>query len=181
MRLYFFLIANLFKEFLRVCLPLFITSLLKYFEGRSSFEDALQNGLFICICIHINNTIIHPHYLTLTRIGLKMRIALSGLIYKKSLTLNLAGLDNQASGKLINILSNDCSRVENSVYLLSYLIIAPLEAAAVIVLLVYLIDLSVLYGLVVVLIAIPIQAGLGKLFDHLRLRFFLNVKLSVGI
>jgi ATP-binding cassette subfamily C (CFTR/MRP) protein 4 len=80
--------------------------------------------------------------------------------------------DSQSSGgNLVNILSNDCSRVESSVYLMSYLIVAPLEATAVILILVYLIDISVLYGLVVLVVALPVQAVLAKLFDHLRFVF----------
>ena len=82
--------------------------------------------------------------------------------------LNLACIDSKSSGHLINMLSNDCSRIEQSVYLLSYLVVAPVEATAVVVLLVYLIDCSVMSGLSIVLVAIPAQAFLSKLFDHLR-------------
>lgn len=80
----------------------------------------------------------------------------------------MSGVGNQLGGQLLNMLSNDATRIEFSVYFVPYLVVGPLEAIATAILLTKMIDVSVLSGLVIIAIAIPTQAALGKVLDKIR-------------
>jgi ATP-binding cassette subfamily C (CFTR/MRP) protein 4 len=82
--------------------------------------------------------------------------------------LKMSNIDHETTGQLINMVSNDAARIESSVYLISYILIAPLEALSVIFLLIYLIDLTVLSGLTLLVLALPLQAILGKVLNRIR-------------
>lgn len=81
----------------------------------------------------------------------------------------MSGADNQLGGQLINMLSNDGTRVEYSVYFIPHLIIAPLQSSIIIFILAETIDISILSGLVIIFLAIPLQSFLGNAIDKLRL------------
>lgn len=80
----------------------------------------------------------------------------------------MLGVNNYSGGQLLNLISNDGTRLEFSVYFVPYLIVGPIEAIVITYIMARTIDVSILSGLVVLLIAIPSQTLLGKLFDRLR-------------
>lgn len=68
--------------------PILISRILRYFEGSATFDEALMYAFFIAIGVTINCIVHHPYFLELTRIGMKMRLATSGLLYKKVILKN---------------------------------------------------------------------------------------------
>jgi ATP-binding cassette subfamily C (CFTR/MRP) protein 4 len=142
--------------------------MLKYFEGTSTVYDALTYAFLICLAISINCVIHHPFFLYANMTGLRMRVSLAGLVYKKSFRLNTIGMDNSASGQLTNIISTDCARVESCILFSPYIFIAPVELVVVVCLLVNVVHWSMLTGLLVIALALPFQSLLGKVFDNLR-------------
>nr|APD26522.1 ATP-binding cassette transporter subfamily C member 4 X4 protein [Brachionus koreanus] len=161
------------EEFTKMSFPLLISQILRYFEGSTSFKDALTYATYIAIGVTVNCVVHHPYFLELTRIGMKLRLASSGLLYKKvfsfkAFKLNMSGADNQLGGQLINMLSNDGTRIEYSVYFIPHLIIAPLQSSIIIFILAETIDISILSGLVIIFLAIPLQSFLGNIIDKLR-------------
>ncbi len=65
--------------------PFIISALLDYFEGKINVEKALLYGLLLSCCITITCIIHHPYFVNVVLIGIRARIACSGLIYKKVL------------------------------------------------------------------------------------------------
>lgn len=66
------------------------------------------------------------------------------------------------------MLSNDTTRIEILTYFIPYLVVGPIETAVITYLLATTIDVSILFGLVIIIVAIPVQTILGKLLDGLR-------------
>jgi ATP-binding cassette subfamily C (CFTR/MRP) protein 4 len=142
--------------------------MLKYFEGTVDIWYALKYAFLICFSITINCIVHHPFFLYANMTGLKMRVSLAGLVYKKAFRLNTKGLDNNSSGQLMNIISADCSRIESCILFCPYIFIAPIELLIVIGILVNVVHWSMLAGLFIIFLSLPIQSVLGKVFDHLR-------------
>ena len=114
-----------------------------------------------------------------------MRLAVSGLIYRKvkfylnvinetyelkkfnfkSLKLNSKNLEHDSSGKIINLLSNDVSRIETAFHFFPNLFTGPLQVIAIILLLLEMIDLSIIVGVSLLIIVIPLQFVLGKFLN----------------
>jgi len=82
--------------------------------------------------------------------------------------LRLLGVNDQIGGQILNMIANDCSRIEMAFYFVPYLLIGPIQAITIIIMLFTLVDFTVLSGLVVLLFIIPIQSLLAKLLDRMR-------------
>ena len=67
----------------RMTMPILISKMLKYFDGSKSLDYALFYGFLMCFFIAVNTTIRHPYYLKIYKEGMKIRISLSCIIYKK--------------------------------------------------------------------------------------------------
>lgn len=66
------------------------------------------------------------------------------------------------------MISNDGARLEMCLYYFPYFVIAPIQALIIVYILVSSINVSILSGMVILIIAVPLQSFLGKLFDILR-------------
>ncbi len=63
--------------------PLFISRMMTYFDGTGNINTALLYGGLICLGATFNAVIHHPYFLHIAKLGVKMRLACSGLVYKK--------------------------------------------------------------------------------------------------
>ena len=68
------------------------------------------------------------------------------------------------------MIANDCSRIESSVFMLPYLIIGPIQAIIIVVVMAKVVDIAFVCGISVILLIVPIQSILAKIFS--KIRFF---------
>ena len=88
-------------------IPIFINRILKYFDGQADLKTTLLNGCLMSFLVTVNCILHHPYFLNTYKLGFKIRVACSGLIYKKAVRLKLCGLDSQSNGHVLNMLAND--------------------------------------------------------------------------
>uniref|UniRef100_A0A3B4WDB0 ATP binding cassette subfamily C member 4 (PEL blood group) n=1 Tax=Seriola lalandi dorsalis TaxID=1841481 RepID=A0A3B4WDB0_SERLL len=89
-------------------------------------------------------------------------------IFIEALYLNSTALAKTTTGQIVNLLSNDVNKFDEVTLYLHFLWIGPLQAATVILLLMYAIGPSCLAGMAVFFILMPIQTMFGRLFSTLR-------------
>ena len=82
--------------------------------------------------------------------------------------MDSVSLNSDASGRILNLLTNDSSRVERAFYFYHYLVVGPLQAVAIMILLFELVDFSILSGVLLILVLIPLQSIFGKLSNYFR-------------
>lgn len=109
-------------------------------------------SLFSSICIH-------QQYGECNRIGIKVRAAITGLVYRKSLRLSRV---KGGAGEVINILSIDVTRINDAVINFHFLWSAFVEVLLILAISFYEIRLSALPALGWVMVLFPIQMYLGK-------------------
>jgi ATP-binding cassette subfamily C (CFTR/MRP) protein 4 len=77
-------------------------------------------------------------------------------------------LNNQTRGQILNMISNDCSRIESSIFMLPYLIIGPIQAIIIVIVMVNVVDITFVCGVWVILLTIVIQSALARIFSKMR-------------
>lgn len=99
---------------IRLSAPIFLGWLLDYF--RPDTEMTRENAFFAAGALVMLNAIsavtINQFLIGSFANGMKVRVAVCSLIYRKSLRLSSTALGDTAPGKIVNLLSNDVSRFD---------------------------------------------------------------------
>ncbi|CAN9497709.1 unnamed protein product [Ophioblennius macclurei] len=161
------------EEIIKIIQPVLLGKLIEHFE---SFDPAYPEGVHeayiyaagIGVSAMILAMLHHLYFYHVQRAGMKIRVAMCHMIYQKALCLNSAALAKTTTGQVVNLLSNDVNKFDEVTLYLHFLWIAPLQAASVIILLMYAIGPSCLAGMAVFFIMMPLQIMFGRLFSTLR-------------
>ncbi|KAK0054448.1 multidrug resistance-associated protein 4, partial [Biomphalaria pfeifferi] len=159
-----------FEEATKVVQPLLLGGLIRYFTPDSpvSKKEAWLYAMGVSLCAIVLAITHHPYFFCVQRIGMRMRIACCSLMYKKCLRLSNKALGETTIGQIVNLMSNDVNRFDQAVVFLHFLWVGPVQAIAVLIILWHELGPSVLAGFFVLLLLIPVQGFMGKLFSKLR-------------
>ncbi|XP_025080220.1 multidrug resistance-associated protein 4-like isoform X3 [Pomacea canaliculata] len=158
------------EESVRVVQPLLLGGLIRYFTPSSDMpmSQAYLYATGVSLCAILIAITHHPYFFFVTRMGMQMRVACCSLMYKKALKLSNTALGETTTGQIVNLMSNDVNRFDQAVIFLHFLWIGPLQAIAVLIILWHELGPSVLAGFTVLLLLMPVQGTMGKLFSKLR-------------
>ncbi|XP_061652405.1 multidrug resistance-associated protein 4 isoform X1 [Phyllopteryx taeniolatus] len=166
---------TLIEEVIKVIQPVILGYIIRYFEDYDLHNQAALNetlcyaaGLSICTIglafLH------HLYFFHVQRVGMKIRVAMCHMIYKKALCLSCFAMGKTTTGQIVNLLSNDVNKFDDVTIFLHFLWVAPLQAATVVGLLWLEIGPSCLAGMVVLMFLMPVQTLFGRLFSKFRSR-----------
>jgi hypothetical protein len=82
--------------------------------------------------------------------------------------LSISKSEESSNIEVINLMSNDATRIEHVPFFSSFLVVAPIQTIAVIIILMNKIDYSILSGLIVISTIIPVQLLLGRIYNHYK-------------
>ncbi|XP_055022842.1 ATP-binding cassette sub-family C member 4-like [Boleophthalmus pectinirostris] len=160
-------------EAIKVIQPLLLGKIILFFENYDPNDDqslwlACTYAAAISLSTFGLTFLQHLYYYNSQRIGMKMRVAVCHMIFKKALQLSTESVGRTTTGQIVNLLSNDVNRFDEITLNLHYLWIGPLQAAVILALLWYEIGLSCLAGVTIVALMLPLQTWFGKLFGLFR-------------
>ncbi|KAJ8920888.1 hypothetical protein NQ315_015681 [Exocentrus adspersus] len=191
------LVVFIMEMFVRLAQPIFIGLFIRYFsdENRqntkpiqapmyfnrvihyaSTDQGPIQTfeayffagGIMLCSCIIVLTT--HPFLMACMHIGMKVRVAVCSLIYRKALRIKFSCLDGTVVGNAVNLMSNDINRFDLALMFTHYLWVSPLQMLAIFYFLYGEVNISGGFGLVAILIFIPLQIFYGIRISVLRRR-----------
>ena len=139
-----------------------MAQILKDFHGLIHFNEAIVYAVVVCVTLVFVNVMRQPYFFLILKIGLQMRVACSGLIFKKLLKTDLWFIEQRASGQVLNLISNDVSRIEESLTFFSYIANGPILILLSVVILARLIDETFLTGFALIVLVIIVQVVLAK-------------------
>ncbi|CAG2110356.1 unnamed protein product, partial [Medioppia subpectinata] len=142
---------------LRIGQPLLLGFVIDFFSqtGNVTYLNACLAAGGVCLCSALSTAIHHPTVHMMMRLAMRMRSSCCTLMYKKSLRLSRASMGKTTVGQIVNLMSNDVSRFDQT-------------AIAVYIMYGYLSNYCFV-GVGLLALLIPFQAFMGKLFSKIRL------------
>uniref|UniRef100_A0A671PT03 Cystic fibrosis transmembrane conductance regulator n=1 Tax=Sinocyclocheilus anshuiensis TaxID=1608454 RepID=A0A671PT03_9TELE len=166
-------VFTLIEEVIKVIQPVFLGKLIQYFErnepdNMAALYEAYGYAAGVSLSTLGLALLHHLYFYHVQRAGMKIRIAMCHMIYRKALCLSATAMGQTTTGQIVNLLSNDVSKFDEVTIFLHFLWVGPLQAAAVIGLLWQEIGVSCLAGMAVLIFLMPLQTMFGKLFSKYR-------------
>uniref|UniRef100_A0A668SA07 Multidrug resistance-associated protein 4 n=1 Tax=Oreochromis aureus TaxID=47969 RepID=A0A668SA07_OREAU len=169
-------LAGLFEFFLeaiKVIQPLLLGKIILFFENyHPDDQRSLCMAYVYAAAMSISTfglTILqHLYYYHVQRNGMRIRVAMCHMIYRKALGLSTESIGRTTTGQIVNLLSNDVNHLDEITLRLHYLWTGPLQAMVIIIFLWYEIGPSCLAGVATIAVMMPIQTWFGKLFGIFR-------------
>ncbi|XP_055282538.1 ATP-binding cassette sub-family C member 4 isoform X2 [Moschus berezovskii] len=166
-------IFTLIEESTRVVQPIILGKIIGYFENYDPSDSAalyeaygyagvLSAGTLVLAILH------HLYFYHVQCAGMRLRVAMCHMIYRKALRLSNSAMGKTTTGQIVNLLSNDVNKFDQVTIFLHFLWAGPLQAIVVTALLWMEIGISCLAGMTVLIILLPLQSCVGKLFSSLR-------------
>uniref|UniRef100_A0A452DVR8 Multidrug resistance-associated protein 4 n=1 Tax=Capra hircus TaxID=9925 RepID=A0A452DVR8_CAPHI len=161
------------EEGTKVVLPMFLGKMISYVENydpanSAALHEAYGYAAGLSACVLVWAVLHHLCFYHMQRVGMRLRVAVCRMIYRKSLRLSSSVMGKTTTGKIVNLLSNDVNRFDQVTMFLHYLWVGPLQAIAVTALLWMEIGISCLAGMAVLIILLLLQSCIGNSFSSLR-------------
>ncbi|XP_031635712.1 multidrug resistance-associated protein 4-like [Contarinia nasturtii] len=150
---------------LKIAQPQLFRRFLQYFKSKSevSHNEAVLYAGGMVVLSGLGVLTINQLFMTGYYNGMKVRVAVGSILYRKALRVSHATLENTSHGKIMNILSNDVFRFDAMSMFINAMWTAPLLVVTVGYLLWIEIKWAGMLGLLVVFVIVPIQSYSGKL------------------
>uniref|UniRef100_A0A8D0H493 Multidrug resistance-associated protein 4 n=1 Tax=Sphenodon punctatus TaxID=8508 RepID=A0A8D0H493_SPHPU len=166
---------TLIEETLKIIQPIFLGKIIIYFENFDPLDTVTLNYAYgyaggLSVCTLVLAITHHLYFYHFQRAGMKLRVAMCHMIYRKALRLSNTAMGKTTTGQIVNLLSNDVNKFDQVTIFLHFLWAGPLQAIAVTALLWMEIGPSCLAGMAVLIILLPLQSCIGSLFSSLRSR-----------
>ncbi|KAM8945709.1 ATP-binding cassette sub-family C member 3 [Pelodytes ibericus] len=158
----FFLIGSLFKLFqdlLSFVNPQLLSILITFTKENSSpgwWGFCIAALMFLSSLAQ--TLILHQHFHYCFVTGMRLRSAITGIIYRKSLVITNAAKRSSTVGEVVNLMSVDAQRFQDLTTFLNMLWSAPLQIILALYFLWRALGPSVLAGVAVMVLLIPINA-----------------------
>ncbi|KAI8430162.1 hypothetical protein MSG28_000538 [Choristoneura fumiferana] len=87
----------------------FLSRLFTYYEreGNISFGEAVFFSCGVVFCSVANVMVQHPFMMGAVHIGMKMRVGVCSLIYRKALKVSIQAMSESGAGLVVNLMAND--------------------------------------------------------------------------
>ncbi|KAF4025779.1 hypothetical protein G4228_017905 [Cervus hanglu yarkandensis] len=161
------------EEGTRVVQPIFLGKMISYVENydpndSAALHEAYAYAAGLSASVLLWAVLHHFYFYHIQRVGMRLRVAVCHMIYRKTLRLSTLAMGKTTTGQIVNLLSNDVNRFDQVTIFLHYLWVGPLQAIAVTALLWMEIGIPCLSGMAVLIILLLVQSCFGMLFSSLR-------------
>lgn len=147
--------------------PICINALIKYVENPKTalftsphYGYILSGTLFVASVLQ--TLCLHQHHHLVIREAIRVRSALTMLVYEKSLTLSSQTKSSLGSGKILNMATIDTNRVLELFYMIHYSWAAPVQLVIGMLLLVHYLGAASFAGVAIMIILLPTSAALSS-------------------
>ncbi|KAJ3389560.1 Multidrug resistance-associated protein 1 [Lobulomyces angularis] len=166
---------KIWSEELKLKTDTYTPSLTKVILSNSQnplIETTLAQGLvwaFLMFLVEIVAAVSFPYYFNICGIAaIRTEIALQAFIFRKTVKLSTASRHIYNPGKVINLVSTDAGRISKFVKDVNFFWSVPFRVIMITIVLVIQIGASALVGVGLLLVLLPLQGYLFKLYENIR-------------
>ncbi|XP_029456115.1 canalicular multispecific organic anion transporter 2 isoform X2 [Rhinatrema bivittatum] len=161
----YFLISSAFK-LLQDLLSFINPQLLSLLIGFIKNKDAptwwgYLIAVFMFLCSLLQTLVLHQHFHYVFVTGMRLRTAITGVIYRKALVITNSAKRSSTVGEIVNLMSVDAQRFMDLTTFLNLLWSAPLQICLALYFLWQTLGPSVLAGFAVMILLIPLNAAIA--------------------
>lgn len=160
---------------MRLSQPFLIRSIILFLNSETrnkGWDSTFQAAIIACFGLVLTTIFLswswHFTFLTVIRVGCNLRTALTTLIYQKILRVSKSSLEITNTGKMLNVIATDLQKFEDLSWNFAYLFIGPLMSIVVISVTYLYLGIACVGGLSILLLWIPLQFLMGKLFSKFK-------------
>ena len=150
-------------------------------DGYVSDQKAIIAAVILIISSFVFAFSRHPAFVLCIRLAGSVRSALTVMIYRKVLKLSKSSFEQTDIGQILNILANDLNRFEDVGWQLPYILIGPTMSVVVIYISYKYLGIACIGGLVILILFIPFQGLMGRLFQTFRYVFNFKFLIKFGL
>ena len=138
------------------------------YVGSDQGQDSPWNAsgwlwcLFLVSTVFVHGLTHHGYFFGANRVGFWTRVSLASLMYRKALRVPASALGGTSVGKVVSIVSADSQRLELFATYCVFLILAPLEVLAALILMWLAIGPACLVGFATLCLILPLQHVFSK-------------------
>ena len=156
----------LFDTIVKACQALLIGEIVSWISKYQKDQISANYGIMLIIFMTIFSLIIvfahHLFWFYGYRAGYRIKIAICGLIARKTLKLSQKALNQSSNGQIINLAANDANKIEICTWSSPFLWITPTQTLIMLYFLYDIIGISGIFGFFIIIFMLPLQGILGK-------------------
>ncbi|CAF4848492.1 unnamed protein product [Pieris macdunnoughi] len=167
---FFGALLKLFNDVLMFVSPQLLRLLIGFVESNETIWKGYLYAVALLACA-IAQTLLLAHYFTrMYLVGMRIRTALTNAIYRKSLRISNAAKKDSTVGEIVNLMSVDAQRFLELMAYINMIWSAPLQITLALYFLWGILGPSVLAGLAVMIVLIPVNGLIANRVKTLQIR-----------
>eukprot|EP00079_Xenopus_tropicalis_P030383 XP_012826370.1 PREDICTED: multidrug resistance-associated protein 1-like [Xenopus tropicalis] len=168
----YFLLSALLMTFYTAFLfisPLLVRLLLQLLKDPSapSWQGFLV-AVFLFICPCCQSLFLHQHDYICYVIGMRLRAAIVGTVYKKALMISSAGRKESSAGEIVNLISTDVQKLMDLATCVNYMWSAPVTIIVAMYFLWQTLGIAVLAGVAVFILNLPFMTVFAVIIKRVQ-------------
>ena len=123
--------------------------------------------LLMFVMMNLKTLVENNYFFHMMRMGMQIRVAVMGMVYRKALRLTTESKSHHTEGEIVNMMQQDSERMMMFIPSSPQLVSGALQMVLNVSLLVYYVGVSVLPGIAILIILVPLNRS--KFRRHLPL------------
>ncbi|XP_075974894.1 multidrug-Resistance like Protein 1 isoform X3 [Anticarsia gemmatalis] len=163
-------LLKLFNDVLMFLSPQLLKLLINFVSSKEPMWKGYLYAVALLACATVQTMLLAHYFTRMYLVGMRIRTALTSSIYRKSLRMSNAARKESTVGEIVNLMSVDAQRFVELTAYLNMIWSAPLQIALALYFLWGILGPSVLAGLAVMIILIPINGLIANRVKTLQIR-----------
>ncbi|XP_042224815.1 multidrug resistance-associated protein 1-like isoform X3 [Homarus americanus] len=174
---FFGAVLKVMYDVLQFVSPQILGLLISFSESTEEDDPQWRGFLYaavMLVCAQLQSFILGQYFMKMFLAGLQIRTGVISAVYRKALRISNSAKKNSTVGEIVNLMAVDAQRFMDLTTYINMLWSAPLQIALALYFLWQILGPSVLAGLAVMIVLIPVNGVIANQIKHLQIKQMKN-------